>query len=502
MPRILAIDWDRHEVRGVLISAGATGTSVAGAWAASLTTVDPAGLSGKQIGTRLAAAVAGQISGKVTTLVGVGRDHVQIKLLSLPPAPPEELPDLVRFQAEREFTALGTDAALDFVPISGDAETPNQVLALALSPAGMTEAREVCEALGVEPDRIGVRGCAAAAFASRASGITANEVALIVNPLAEEADLVVQADDVVILLRTVRLPDTSQTEGRQRALVGEIRRTIAAVRQQLTDRQVDKVIICGNEASIGRSSSLSEDLKVAVTLIDPVAQNSAGLASKGVPPESLGRFAAVLGMALNEMERRAPMVDFANVRKRVEVRRFSRVHILAAGVAAAAVLWFAAHLWQQISEPTQKLAELQNKIRDVEQQAETYKDVTAQAAIVERWTATDVNWLDELEKTAKRVRPKPLAAKDFPVANDTVLTQLRIFRPTGVDAAGGRLDLQGVAKNSAAVKDLEDRLVDEKHRVIPGLGKTDKSIPGYDWSFQLEVRVPRPEEELAEAAKP
>jgi Tfp pilus assembly PilM family ATPase len=502
MPRILAIDWDRHEVRGVLISAGATGTSVAGAWAASLTTVDPAGLSGKQIGTRLAAATANQISGKVTTLVAVGRDNVQIKLLSLPPAPPEELPDLVRFQAEREFTALGSDAALDFIPISGDAQSPNQVLALALSPAGMTEACEVCEALSLEPDRIGVRGCAAAAFATRASGITANEVALIVNPLTEEADLVVQADDVVILLRTVRLPDTSQAEGRQRALIGEIRRTIAAVRQQLTDRQVDKVIICGNEASIGRSSSLSEDLKVPVTLIDPVAQNSAGLASKGVPPESLGRFAAVLGMALSEMERRAPMVDFANVRKRVEVRRFSRVHILAAGVAAAAVLWFAAHMWQQISEPTRKLSELQNKIRDVELQADTYKDVTAQAAIVERWTATDVNWLDELEKTAKRVRPKPLAAKDFPVANDTVLTQLRIFRPSGIDAAGGRLDLQGVAKNSAAVKDLEDRLGDEKRRVIPGLGKTDKSIPGYDWSFQLEVRVPRPEEELAEAAKP
>src|SRR6185295_13732306 len=110
MPRILAIDWDRHEVRGVLISAGATGTSVAGAWAASLTTVDPAGLSGKQIGQRLA-AVAGQVSGKATTLIAVGRDNVQIKLLSLPPAPIEELPELVRFQAEREFTALGSEAA-------------------------------------------------------------------------------------------------------------------------------------------------------------------------------------------------------------------------------------------------------------------------------------------------------------------------------------------------------------------------------------------------------
>jgi Tfp pilus assembly protein PilN len=221
-----------------------------------------------------------------------------------------------------------------------------------------------------------------------------------------------------------------------------------------------------------------------------------------VPVESLGRFAAVLGMALSETERRAPMVDFANVRKRVEVRRFGRVHILGAAAAAAAILWFGAHFWQQISEPTRKLAELQNRIHDVEQQADTYKDITAQAAIVEKWTATDVNWLDELEKTAKRIRPAILSDKAFPVATDTVVTQLRIIRPTGVDAAGGRLEFQGVAKNSAAVKDLEDRLGADNHRVIPGLSKTDKSIPGYDWSYQLEVRVPRPEEELTEAPKP
>src|SRR4051812_19791920 len=501
MPRILAIDWDRHEVRAVLISAGATGSSVAGAWSASLSTADPAGLSGKQIGGRLAAAVAGQISGKVTTLVGIGREHVQIKLLSLPPAPPEELPDLVRFQAERELTALGPDAALDFIPIAGDAQTQNQVLAFALNPAGIAEAREVCEALSLEIGRIEVRGCAATAFASRASGIATTEVALIVNPLAEEADLAVQADDKVILLRTVRLPDPSQTEARQRALIGEIRRTIAAVRQQLTDRQVDKVIICGNEPSIGRSSNLADELKVPVSLIDPVAQAPAGLSSKSVPPESLGRFGATLGMALSEVDRRAPIVDFANVRRRLDVRRFSRAHILTAGVAAAAVLWFAAHLYQQISAPTRELVELQARIRDVESQAETYKDVTAQAAIMERWSATTVNWLDEIKNTAERVRPKPLTAKDFPVASDAVLTQLRIVRPSGVDAAGGRLHLQGVAKSSAAVKELEDRLGDEKHRVIPGLGKADKSTPGYDWSFGLEVRVPHPEEELAEAAK-
>src|SRR5688500_16379858 len=157
MPRIFAIDWDRHEVRGLLLVTGATGTSVAGAWAASLTTSDPAGLNAKQIAGRLTAAMPAPLAGKVTTIVAAGRDNVQMKLLSLPPAPADELPDMVRFQAEREFTALGGEAALDFIPISGDAQTPHQVLAVALSPAGVTEVRELCQALELEPDRIVLR---------------------------------------------------------------------------------------------------------------------------------------------------------------------------------------------------------------------------------------------------------------------------------------------------------------------------------------------------------
>ena len=97
--------------------------------------------------------MSGKVNGKVTTLVGVGRDNVQVQLLTLPPAPADELPDMVRFQAERDFTALGNEAALDFVPVSGDAQTPNQVLAVALNSIGVVEARDVCEAIGVEPNR-------------------------------------------------------------------------------------------------------------------------------------------------------------------------------------------------------------------------------------------------------------------------------------------------------------------------------------------------------------
>jgi Tfp pilus assembly PilM family ATPase len=502
MRRILAIDWDRHEVRGVLVASGPTGTAVTGAWSSSLPKMDAAGLTGREIGERLAAAMASRIAGKVTTLVGVGRDNVQMQLLSLPPAPADELPELVRFQAEREFTALGSEAALDFIPIAGDAQTPHQVLGVALTITGLTEAREVCEALGVEPDRIPLRACAAATLVHRSGVVAAEKVALIVNPLTDEADLTVQAGDKVLLMRTVRLPEPSQADARQRALVGEIRRTMAAVRQQLPERKVDQVVVCGGQAAIDQNRELSEELDVPVTLFDPTANAPSGLKSQGVPAESLARFAAVLGMALNEADRRPPIVDFANVRRRLEARRFTRAHALAAAAAAVAALWFAAHLWRQISDPARELAQLENRIQALQSQADMYKDATAQAAAVERWLATDVNWLDELEQFARRVRPQPLSAKDFPADEDVVVAQLTMLRPPGTDAVGGRIDLQAKAKSDTAVRDLEQRLRDERHRVTPGGIQQDKTVPGYPRALDLQVHVlPLSEEESDEAAE-
>jgi hypothetical protein len=498
MPRILAIDWDRLEARGVLVSSGPTGTSIGGAWVASLATVDPAGLSGKQIGARLAAAIAGNISGKEVTLVGVGRDNVQMKLMTLPPAPADELPDMVRFQAEREFTTLGSEAALDFIRLSGDAESPNQVLALALNPGGMAEAREICEAIGAELDRVPVRGCAAASMVNRAGLLDQEHVSLVVNSLVEEADLVAQVGEIVVLLRTVRLPDPTQIEARQRALLGEIRRTMAAVRQQSTDRQVSQVIICGAESSAAKSGQLGSEL---VTIFDPTTHAPAGLTTRGVAAESLSRFSAVLGMALNEADRRAPIVDFANVRRKTESRRFGRVQVLASAVAALVALWFGVHVWKQLSGPAADLAELQKRIHAAQAEAEMYKSVTAQAAAVDHWMATDVTWLDELDEFSHRVRPQPLAAKDFPVANDAVITQLTLTRPQGANPVGGKMDVQAVAKSSAAVASLEQRLRDPSHTVSAGGGKLEKSFPGYDWSFGLDVRVPTASDQPVEAPK-
>jgi hypothetical protein len=493
MPRILAIDWDRYEVRALLVASGPTGTSVAGAWAASLTTQDPSGLSAKQIGGRLAAAMTEPLTGKVTTIVGAGRDQVQMKLLSLPPAPADELPDMVRFQAEREFTTLGGEAALDFIPLAGDAQTPHQVLAVALSPAGVTEVRELCQALELEPDRIVLRACAAGAAANRAGIIGDDKIALVINPLTDEADLTVQSGEQVHLMRTVRLPDPSQAEARRRALLGEIRRTVAAARQQLADRPVELVVLCGNASAPDRASGLAEELEIPVAMFDATESAPAGMTLHGVPSESLARFAAVIGMALTEADRRAPIVDFVNVRRKAEPQRFTRTHALAAAAAAVVLLAFLAHWWTNSARISRELAKVQSEIQTLEPGRKQYETITANADAIDAWLATDVNWLDEMEQFGRKLRPQPFSSKEYPVNDDVVVTQLSMLRPPRSDFAGGRMDLSAVAKSPAAIEALERRLRDERHVVRPESASSDNTVSGYPWAFRLQVDV-SPEE--------
>jgi hypothetical protein len=372
------------------------------------------------------------------------------------------------------------------------------VLAIALSAAGVAEVRELCEPLGFEPDRIAIRACAAGALVHRSGVVDAGKVALIVNPLTDEADLAVQSGEQVFLMRTVRLPEASHGEGRQRALVGEIRRTVAAARQQLIDRQVEQVVVCGNRSTASQIDGLADELGIPVTMLDPASNAPANLSAAIIPPESLARFAAVLGMVLSEADRRPPIVDFINVRRKAEPRQFTRVHVLAAAAAGLAVLAFAGSLWLKSARATRELADVRSEIQSLEQGRKQYETVVASAEAVERWLATDVNWLDELEEFGRRVRPKTFSEKDYPVNDDVVVTQVTMVRPQGNQVEGGRIGLQAVAKSQAAVPSLESRLSDSQHRVDAGSVQQDSTVPGYKWGFNLDVHVKRTDGEGGE----
>jgi hypothetical protein len=231
-------------------------------------------------------------------------------------------------------------------------------------------------------------------------------------------------------------------------------------------------------------------------MFDATESAPAGMTLHGVPSESLARFAAVLGMALTEADRRAPIVDFVNVRRRAEPQRFTRTHALAAAAAAVVLLAFIAHWWTNSARISRELAKVRSEIQTLEPGKKQYETMTANAEAIEDWLATDVNWLDEMEQFGRKLRPQPFSAKEYPVNDDVVVTQLSVLVPPGNDAVGGRMDLTAVAKNPAAIKALEDRLDDDRHVVRPENVASDNSVSGYPWAFGLQVDV-APDEEAS-----
>jgi hypothetical protein len=333
----------------------------------------------------------------------------------------------------------------------------------------------------------------------RSGAIGTNAVSLVVNPLADEADLTVLDQGKVVLLRTVRLPDAEQLVARQRTLIGEIRRTVAAARQQSADRPVDQVLLCGNTSAVDHVDGLGDELGIPVTMFDPAAHAPGGLAGTSVSPQSLARFSAVLGMALSEADRRPPIVDFLNVRRRAEKQRFSRTHAMAAAAAAIVLLAVCAFLWRQHHEVASELKRVRAEIAEQRGVVEKFQPAIDLAKSVDdKWDATNVNWLDVLATVSERLRERPInltAAEQqenpFPDKTDVVVKSMIFNRPNAKDGTGGEVKLtQAVTVDEAALNALASRLrKDPRLQVRPSGGRRDTSVPGYEWAFTLAVAV-------------
>ena len=118
--------------------------------------------------------------------------------------PEDELPDVVRFQAVRQFTTLGDNWPLDFVPLGPNADGGMNVLAAAISPELLEQIRKDCSVAGITVSRLVLRPFAAAALLKDQLGD--GQCRMIVDLLRDEADLTVLIGSQVIFPRTVRLP--------------------------------------------------------------------------------------------------------------------------------------------------------------------------------------------------------------------------------------------------------------------------------------------------------
>jgi hypothetical protein len=454
MPRLLAIEWNDTEARIAVASSSPGGAMIEQAFSVALGS-RPSGSDGSDIdpGERIGTALAARGIGRIDTLVAIGRASIELRQLSIPPAPDEELPDLVRFQALREFNAMEEDWHLDFVPIEGTPGEAKSVLAAAVSPELVQQTQTTCHAAGLKPRRIVLRPFGAVSLFGRSQGDARAGVRLLIDLLGDETDLTVIADGQVVLLRTARLPgDPLDSAGASQALLGETRRTMAAVQNQLGGRRVEAIVLCGaTEKHKALAAQIQERVEAVTELFDPFGGLNLGRELRKGLPDYPGRFAPLLGMLIDELEAAPPAVDFLHPRKRPEPASRRNVYASVGLAVAVAVLLALVFGWiygnsikADIKRLTAESSRMEKDVKSADKKIEA-------AEAIEDWTRQEVIWLDELRWLSEK----------FPPAQDAMVVQLEL----SPSREGGRMEMEGLARNVDALKTMDQALHDEAHQV-------------------------------------
>ena len=470
MPRLLALEWDANEIR--VVAARTRGKALAIEQAVA---VPLASSSEADVGAALAKAVAELGASRAETLVAVGRSSIELRFLNTPPVPPEELPDVVRFQALRQFTTLGDDWPLDYVPISQTEDGGSNVLAAAIQPELVQQIRQVCSAGGVNLTRLVLRPFAAASLvrAEMADG----KCRMIVDLLKDDADLTVLIGEQVIFPRTVRLPVAAEPEFLAKALLAEGRRTIIAAQNQLGGRRVEEVIIFGD----GRHHSalkqvMERELSLAVELVDPFERVTWESGTRAARPEYPGTFAPLLGILLDEASQSPHAIDFLHPRKKPPAPNRRRTLIMAGAAVAAVLLLGTLLLLMQLWALDARIADLKKQRTAQEKLAKAGKTPREQVEKLDAFAQADVIWLDELRRLSEK----------FPPA-ETV--QVETLSALAVPKGGGRISFEGIADDDTTIGKLETNIRDDEHAVRPLGAKNDVQLDKLKWRFKEEVTI-------------
>lgn len=479
MARLLALEWGLREARVAVARTQAGGIVVEHAFAVDLGSRDPGQtFSDETVGGKLAEALAARGLGRTETLVALGRASIELRQLTLPPSPLEELPDLVRFQALRQFTTIGEDWPIDFVYLDTAEDETFSVLAAAISPEMVSQIAATCQAAGASaPKRLVLRPFAAASLLRRHDKGSTQPCRLMVDLLADEADLTVLVDEAVVLMRTVRLAVADDGTVQTKALLGEIRRTIASAQNQLRGRRVEKVILCGDGTG---QNTLKEEieggLSLAVELFDPFHGVEVDAAFNANRPQHPGRFAPLLGMLLDEAAGATHPIDFLHPRKRPEAPSQTKRYSLVGGALAATLLLIAAGIYFQLSSMDAVLADLNEESASLKTDVETANVSIAQARLVEQFLTNDITWLDELYSMAQ----------ELPPPEDAIFTGLEMSaRPR----SGAHIVLQGYTREAEQLSQLRDSLRVQGRSIVSAGTSADSRRPDYSWWFKETVHL-------------
>lgn len=427
----------------------------------------------------------------------VGRERVVLKELRIPSVPEHEEPALVRFQALKELADSGDDVVLDYVPLGPAGPQGKRVQVFSARKDLVKSFRRLADAAGLKLQAITPRPFALLAswrHATQSGQVAApdpSDAAFALLAFSEKwGEFLIVRNGVIVLSRSFG----GQSLSSDSALLAEMRRNLALYANQHPDHPVRALYLTEPETLGGRRDRLQSSLAIPVHGYEP----SIGLA---VPDAANGTIAGLFGLlALQSTPEVAP--NFVQPREpKPPADPTKRLLLFGGAVAAACFLAFVMYAVSHVRSRTQQVQVLVEDATRQEEMVRALDPDWKKYKALEEWSATDVNWLDELFEMTARMK-------------DTENVRLKSITVTPLDdRTGGRkpaaaksessakanatfaftMTIVGLAKAERAVNALMAEMVAEGvYRVY---AKTTKGLPprlaatGFDQEFTTRVEV-------------
>lgn len=499
MAKIIAIEWDRKELRLLAGSRRGTQIHVENAVAVAM----PATAEGDNTTQVNATEAIGQALNKLRLAKGeavlsVGRAHVELRTLQLPKVDADDLPDMVRFQALKQFAGLTESTPIDYVVLPENASSSEDnlsILAVALNQAAQKEMQKQAADAGLEIQKVVLRPFAVAHLLSLADGELSKQNLLMVDILGDEADLTIVEKGCVVFIRSVKLPSTDESVVGQ-WLVGEMRRTLMAAAGQRNGLKVDQVVVWAQQSvADSLSDRAAAQLQLPIQVIDPFNKvKMDDEAKKSLQDSGKSRFTPLLGVLIAEAAGTKHDIDFMNPKRRPPKEKPIARYVLMATAAASVVLggfylYFSSH-WALDAE----IAALSAQSKDMDDMVQVAQQNTRRWKSVESFIDKEVNWLDEMERISN----------ELPPASEVIIRDAN-FALNSRGANLATISANGLTKDKDTHKKIEEKLrLPPYYLVAPKTSsrilQKIEGLEEYSWAFDGDMTLTKKPPKVAPAA--
>lgn len=428
--KLLAIDWDRKELRLVLVRRH--GAEAELQKAVSVPLPAEVGLDDAEaLGAMLREAMRQSKIGVKHALLAIPREQVVLNTLNLPPTPPEEMPALVQFQIVKELPFSADQATIDFVVCGEhDPKAPCTVLVAAVRHDDLEFYRRVAREAGLTIERIGLRPHAnlLAVLGSQSDVADKSLLMVEVGPHLTEINIVRSGGLTFSRAASVPLPDFGAARGGAvqdsristipiqdiepddasrdavSRLMVDVIRSFEAYRATEPAAQIDEIVVCGGtgvEAELAEALAARFAVQARLYLPDRALQLTPQRAKE------LRGFSVALGLAMGHGSPALRTFDFLHPKKVVS-KRTLRLKKAPAAVLAAVLMIGSAVLahGKWVVPQLDAVKALQAEVQNVEKREKPIRAFIKKVRAVEGWERSEQVWPEVLAVLTKVFPPE------------------------------------------------------------------------------------------------